>query len=362
MTPLTDDELGSLLTETFTAYEHLAEPDRAAELAAAPGRPRRTGRVLLAAAAAVAAVAGGTAYVVTQGGDGSGPVAGPSTPTSAAGDHQPPLPPLQTDAANEAAAVAEADRVAAALTTYPGVRESDQAGVPALDDHHLSTVHPHGHTVVRSRFWTVSGTSASAVAHWYAAHAPAGFESGGGNAVGGQGDGSTWIYEVDYSQPGRNQLTGSGTSVEVQTTTMPTGVGVRETVSTVWLPARPLTSYVQDVSSIDVRTTHSHYGRNESTTHRSFTVSTPAAVLNAARAFNALPGLTPIVMSCPMMRDQFTDRIVFHTASGEVTAVSRSGACGFGLAVRRDGQRVDPQLGDYDRLLSALGVHHFVKG
>jgi hypothetical protein len=318
--------------------------------------------VLLAAAAAVALVAGGTAYLVSQGGGGPGPIAGQSTPTSTTGDHQPPLPPLQTDASNKEAAVAEADRVAAGLPAYPGGQESDQEGVPELDDSHLSAVHPQDHTIMRSRFWTVSGATASAVAHWYAAHPLAGFDSGGRGSVGGQGDGSTWIYEVDYNQPGLNQLTGAGTSVELQTTETSAGVGVRATVSTVWLPARPVASYVQDVSSIDVRTTHTRYGRRVHTTHRSFTLSAPAAVLHAAVVFNDLPGLTPIVMSCPMIRDQFTDRIVFHTATGAVTAVSRSGACGFGMTVRRDGHRVDPELGDYDRLLTALGVHHFVRG
>lgn len=364
MTPLTDDALGELLGETFTAHEHLADLDRAVELAASPGPSRHPGRVLLGAAAAVVLVAGGTSYVVSQeGGAGRGPVAGPSTtPTSTTGGHQPPLPPLQTDAANQAAAVAEADRVATALAVYPGGRESDQAGVPQLDDHHLSSVHPAGHTVVRSRFWTVSGVTASAVAHWYAAHPPVGFVSGGRGSVGGQGDGSSWIYEVSFDEPGFNQLTGAGTAVELQTTTTPAGVGVRATVSTVWLPARPATSFVQDVSSIDVRSTHHRYGRHESTTHRSFTVSATAAVLNAARMFNDLPGLTPLVISCPMMQDQYVDRIAFHTATGEVTAVSRTSACGFGMIVRRNGQRVEPELGGYDGLLTALGVHHFGRG
>jgi len=79
--------------------------------------------------------------------------------------------------------------------------------------------------------------------------------SGGRNAVGGQGDGRMWIYEVDDTQPGVDQLTGPGSSVELQTTKTSAGVGVRATVSTVWPPARPVASFVQDVSSIDVRST-----------------------------------------------------------------------------------------------------------
>ena len=77
MTQLTDDELGALLDETFTAHEHLADPDRARALAAEPRAPRaRRGPVLLAAAASVALVAGGTAYLVSPArrpGDHRGP-------------------------------------------------------------------------------------------------------------------------------------------------------------------------------------------------------------------------------------------------------------------------------------------------
>jgi len=358
MTQLTDEDLGDLLTEAFAAHEHLADPDLAVAIASAPGRPRHRGRVLLAAAAAVALVAVGTSYVVTRGSE-QALLSDPDHPgPTTVGDHEPPLPPLETDAENRAAAVREADRVAAVLAAYPGAHETDAAGVPELDDTTLSSVHPQGHTVVRSRFWTVSGATASGVAHWYAAHPPAGFRSGGRNAVGGQGDGRTWIYGVDDTQPGVDQLTGSGTSVELQTTKTPAGVGVRATVSTVWLPARPVASFVQDVSSIDVRSTHARYGRQVRRTHRSFTVSAAADMLRAAVAFNDLPGMTPIPLPCPMMRDLYTDRIVFHTATGDVSAVGTSSACGSGMVVRRDGHLVSPQLGAASTLRHVLGLHH----
>lgn len=358
MTQSTDDELGALLTETFAAHEHLADPEQAVRLATQPGSPpSQRGRVLIGAAAAVALVAVGASYAVSQGGGSPAPgAAGPSTPGVLGGN--PPLPPLQTDAGNEAAAVRAADQLATGLPVFPDAQETDAADVPALGDDTLSTVHPQGHTIERSRFWTVSGVTSNEVVHWYAGHPPAGFSSGGSDGVGGQGDGKTWIDEVYWDPAEGDRLPPSGTSVEIESTAVASGVGIRLTVSSVWLPARPLASFVQDVTSIDVHSTHDQYGRQERTTHRSFTVSSPAAVLRAAVAFNDLPGMTPIAMPCPMMADQYTDRIVFHTVTGDVTAVSRSNACGFGMIVRRDGHRVDPQLGEADHLLAALGLRH----
>ncbi|HEX3221510.1 MAG TPA: hypothetical protein VHR35_03000 [Nocardioides sp.] len=360
LTHPTDDELADLLRDAFIAHEDLADPDRAVAIASS-GAPRSgRGRVLLGAAAAVALVAVGTAYVVSGGSDTSPPGAGSGSPTaSTTGDHHPSLPPLQTDAANQGAAVRAADQAASELPVFPGAQETDAAGVPELDDRTLSAAHPAGHTVVRSRFWTVTGTTPSAVAHWYAAHPSSGFSSGGRNAVGrtGGNTSSRWIDEVYYTQPGTNQLTGSGTSVEVETTTTSAGVGIRATVSSVWLPARPVTSFVQDVSSIDVRSTHLHLGRHVRTTHRSFTVADPDQVLRAATAFNDLPGMTPLVMSCPPRQEVYTDRIVFHTVTGDVVATIGAG-CFPSVGVSRDGRDVPPALADPAPFLRVLGLDH----
>ncbi len=65
-----------------------------------------------------------------------------------------------------------------------------------------------------------------------------------------------------------------------------------------------------------------------------------------------------MIHSCPMMRDSWVDKIVFHTASGDLVAIARSGACGFGMSVSRDGRRVAPYLGDASHLLTALGLRH----
>jgi hypothetical protein len=254
--------------------------------------------------------------------------------------------------------VAAAEQVAAALPAYRGAQETDRAGVPQLGDHTLTSVHPAGHTITRSRFWTAYGVASKAVALWYAAHPVAGFHTEGGpSSVGGQGDGSSWIDEA-YWDGAADPTSRTATSVEIETTTTSAGVGIRLTVSSVWSPARPLASYVQDVTSIDVTSTHRVNGRHERTTHRSFTVREPGQVRRVVVAFDALPGMSPLFLPCPMAMDVYVDRILFHTATGDVTAVNDSSACGFGMSVHRGGRRVAPQLGNADRLLAVLGLHH----
>jgi hypothetical protein len=309
-------------------------------------RARRRGVVAAAGAAAVAVVVAGTSY------------AGRGAHT----DDPPPLV-LETDAGNRAAAAAAASATLAAVLGYPGAAVSDP--IAALGDGTLSIVTP-GHTEVRSGFWRVSGVGPKTVARWYAAHPPAGFSSGGPGAVGGERDGKRWISEVDDDQPG-TEIGAKGTYVEVETTKLGAGVGagvgaevgVRVTVSSVWAPARPSASYVAGVSSIDVRTVHEWYGQdNAPPERRSFTVTDPASVLHAVRVYDGLSGMTAIALRCPMPQDVWVDRIVFHTATGDVTVVSRTSPCAFGMSVHRDGHLVVPPLAGADSLRRALGLKH----
>ena len=68
-------------------------------------------------------------------------------------------------------------------------------------------------------------------------------------------------------------------------------------------------------------------------------------MLRAATAYDDLPGMTPVFHSCPMQPDSYTDRVTFHTATGDVVATDRTQSCGAGMTVHRDGHLVDPQLG-----------------
>lgn len=349
-------EIETRLRETFAAHEHLADPDRAVAIATAPGSRPHKARVLLGAAAAVALVAAGTTYAVSRGAaDSSGPVSnGPELAV-----HQPPLPPRQSDAVNRAKAVAAALSAIVRVPAYPGARRSGPLPDPTKLG--LLTSGPPGHTVERTRWWVVSGAGPSTVAHWYAARAIRGFHTDGSvssSSSSSPGSPTVTAYAVDYVQPGSDRLPRHGVSIEVETMRVSGGTAVRATALSIWSPARPPASFVQDVTSIDVQSVHRHYGRQMHTTRRSFTMSAPGRVLAAASAYDALPGMTPVVMSCPMQVDVHTDRIVFHTATGDVTAVSTSSNCGSGMVVRRDGRVVPPQLGDATRLLAVLGLAH----
>lgn len=352
---LGDDELGALLTQTFAEHEQLADPDRAVGIAASPGRPRRVRPVLLGAAAAVALVAGGTTYVVSQGSGTVPPRVDPLGPPVA--EHIPPLPPRQTDAGNRAEARRAADRLVGQLPVYPGARSSE--AIPALHPTYASFAES-GHTVTRTRWWTVGGGTSRAVARWYAGHPAPGLVSDGGVDSTTRTGGPTVRYAT-FSRPGQSEtLPPVGGHVLVQTTQLTSGVGVRVTVESVWPPPRPRASYVQDVSSIDVRQIHdlSPVHRLRTEVVRRSEITDPGQVLAAERAFDALPGLNQVELNCPLIRSSFADEITFHTATGTVVAVSQSDVCSSGVTVSRDGHRVGPQLGYPSALLRVLGLSH----
>ena len=354
MTRLTDDALGDLLTETFAGHEHLADPERAVAIAAGPRRARHPGRLLLGAAAAVALVAAGTAYLVSS---GPGPVVHesgpPPTPHPSTTPGKPPLPPLRTNEENRAAAARAAEEAVARLSGYPGAQETDAAGAPGLKGWGATISGPKAYTVTRQRWWTVTGTTAAAVANWYDDHAPVGFHSMG---VGGEGDGKTWVSTVDFYPPSGQQLPPTGVSIEVQTLDTERGVEVRATVDSVWPPARPAASFVQDVSSIDVRVVRTRLNATPHHRVRHFTVSTPGWVLRVAKVFDSLEGYPTFVHSCPAIMSYTSYRIVFHTATGDVTARYLTSACSFGMEVRRDGAVVHPDLAGGDLVITQLGI------
>ena len=192
----------------------------------------------------------------------SGPSHGPATEA-----HQPPLPRLQTDAANRAAAELEAEHAMAAMPVYANARVSDQQGVPELNEHWLSQVQPVDNTVVRSSWWTVSGPTPSLVALWYAQPRPVGLpRRRHRRRPGRRGPGGS--MRSTTPSRGTTSCLHQGRRWRLQTTRTAEGVGIRATVDSVWSPARPLASYVQDVTSIDVTWTRRRFGRHVSTTRR----------------------------------------------------------------------------------------------
>ncbi len=355
MTQLTDDELGALLSETFIAHEHLAEPDRARALAAEPRAPRvRRGPVLLAAAASVALVAGGTTYLVTQRGE-SPPIGGPSRTTSATPSAAPfpPVQPLQLAGVTRKDARAAAKRVIARVAVFAGAHETDASGVPELTGPD-QTSSPAHYTVTRSRWWTVSGTTPQAVAHWYAAHPTRGFVSDGG--VGSMsGSNSPTIEFVDFHRRGAPDqiVTPFGVTVHLETTTTAAGVGIRATVDSVWSPPRAASSYATDVTSIDVRRTTTRYFRHVRTTQHSWTITDPTQVAEVVTVYNGLQGQPPVILSCPVMRKVVEYRLVLHSPHGDLVANADTG-CPAGVSVSRNGRQLPPALADPESLITAL--------
>jgi hypothetical protein len=294
----------------------------------------------LTAAALVVVAAAGTSYAVSRGADPTLPSSrpAPSLPTAT-------HPALQSDAENRALAVSLAEQVASRLTVYPGAHEVPARDVPPLRSRTVTTS-PSDHTVTRSRFWTVPGTPRG-VAEWYARHPPRGFVSDGGpDGVGGESrpDGA-WIDDVFLDQHPAMATAPAGAAVTVQTTLLSDGsVGVRATVDGVWRPARPAGSFVSDVRRVTVRTTVTTYaGQRQRVRHHTSTITSPDAVSALVTAYNRLPGWPPFFHSCPMRLAQRRYVIVFHTASGDVSA-SGPMACFDILTVRRDGRQIGPYL------------------
>jgi hypothetical protein len=348
MTRLTDDEIGLLLTETFTAHEHLADPDRARALIAGGSAPRpRGGRALLAAAASVALVVGGTSYLVSGRGDGD--------PSAGAHSHGPsrPTTPVPTDTGvTRAQAAAAASRAIAQVPVFPGAEASNADGVPELTD--PPGTGPAAYTVTRSRWWTVSGSTPSAVAHWYAEHPARGFVADGGRGS-TSGTGSPTIEFVTFHQPGApaEVVTPVGVRIALKTTTTSAGVGIRATVESVWSPPRAQASFARDVTSIDVLRTTTRFGPQVRSTNDRWTITDPAQLGGVVTAFNRLYGSPPFSVPCPMILSQVEYRVVFRSPHSDLVARISTG-CGGGVRVSRDGTMLPPALAALPPLVQAL--------
>ena len=131
-------------------------------------------------------------------------------------------------------------------------------------------------------------------------------------------------------------------------------VGIRATVDAVWRPARPAASFVADVRGVTVQITATRYGAHQPRVRQhTVTISSPDEVGVLVTAYNKLPGWPTFFHSCPMQLNQRTYRIVFHTATGDVSA-SGPMSCYDTLTVRRDGRQVGPYLDLASDLLGLL--------
>ncbi len=239
----------------------------------------------------------------------------------------------------------------AAVPIYPGSR----ATVPAPHLWSASTglgVGSTDHTLSRASYWSVPGTSA-AVARWYVAHPPPGFEIGDRGTWSAMRTGS--VMMVQYVRPGPGPAPpATGAQVAVNTTQVGDTVEIRATGQVLWRPARPAGSFVHRVRSIDV---HEWIYRGRRTSNRSWSITSGARVAAAVAVLNRLPAALPGTYLCGNVQGGRRYRVVLHTASGQVTVRGWVDGCLDGLGVRRHGHPVSPALDHADRFVATLGPH-----
>lgn len=350
---MNDDDLGTLLTDTFRSRESQVDPDRAVELARQRPRSGRDRRPVAAAVVLLALTAGGVVGLAGRGGDdeaqlplGPGPISHPST------ESPHPDPRVHTVAENRAYAESLVSDVMTKVRAGApdGAREVTADDVDPLKK--LTTFsgsYGGKHDVDRSLFFLVPG-DAHALARWYVAHPIDGFVVDGADAADpedGVGGGSLpaggWSYDVYLYAPAHHSVQG-GASIQLQTTQVGDQAGVRVTIFGSWYPPRPRASYADDVTSVTVTRTTTRYGAHRPhSTRTSWIIEDADRVAAITRTFDGLAGWVPFFHSCPMIRDVTTYRVVMHSPHGDMTFVDGPGCYDVGK-VRRDGHRVGPWL------------------
>jgi hypothetical protein len=333
-------DLDQLLRETFTAHEHLADPDRAVALARTPARRHRPVAVTLAAIAIAASVVIGAAYVATR--DGSGSVTDPATtgPTPAQTTAVPPRSPTSP---------AEAQQLAQALLDaipeLPGGLSVDSSPVPKLAKPTVS-VNSTDHTRSATTWWTSPASLDDAVS-FYLAHLPPGMElqeTAAGTSTDQDGVVVKFIQYVATDAPPFG-----GPLLFIDVISTGDGVAVRADSFVNWAPARDPDSLVAGVTSVDVSLL------------RGDTLVSTIAVEGADLArlvdyFNALEGPASFVHGCMNITANAPHyRLAFHTGAGVVVADSTIyWMCEPGLTVGVDGRRLEQRLAVTNELSGLL--------
>jgi len=326
---MNDDQLDTLLQETFTAHEHLADPDLAVALATRP--PRRTRRVAatLAAVTVAATVAVGTVYVATRG--DSDRVVGPSTAATATESLDEQALQAQQNEANAAAARQQATELLKTVPVLPGATRHDQAPLSTLAEPSVSLAGPATSTA----WWTAPGSSDEAVAY-FLAHPPEGLtsDSTSANINGSEGP---EVDLLEYLVPGYPPLASPTLLVEIAPTA--DGVVVRADAYVAPEAARLASSFVADVTSIDITVLKGIDVLSRTT------VSDPAQVDQFATEFNSLHAYGEFAHTCPAPIGQPpVRRIVFHTPTGDVIAQEPPYTCSHTLTITRDRRPLDPAV------------------
>jgi len=338
---MNDDQLSTLLRETFTAHEHLADPDRAIALAARS--PRRTRRVAatLAAVTVAATVTVGTAYVATRGdGDRVTDPAATSGPTTSESIDEKALQAQQNEA-NQAAAQQLAGELLGKVPVLPGATRHDQAPVSTLAEPSVGLAGPPASTA----WWTAPGNLDEAVAY-FLLHPPEGLTSDS-NTANINGNEGPEVDMLEYLVPGYPAHSTPTLLVEVAPTA--DGVVVRADAYVLSEAARLSSSFVEDASSVEITVL-----RGTAVVNRT-TVDDPSQLGQLVEQFNSLRAYSEFAHSCPPMTGEpVFRRLVFHTRTGDLVAKESPYSCSQTLAIVRNGQRLDPSVTESFELLDAL--------
>ena len=317
-------DLDELLRETFTAHEHLADTDRAVSLAREPRRfGHHVARVLLAAVAVAAVVVTGTLIVQSQPSFHSERTAPLTTPTVDEKTMQ-----AQQNEANVAAARQHAVELLDRLPTLPGAIRHDQAPGSTLAEPSVSLAGVPATTT----WWTAPGTSDEAVA-FFLNHPPEGLVTDG-NTAGVYGEVGPKVHLVEYTDPEVPSQSAPRLLVEIAPAA--DGVVVRADAYVPPEAARLASSYVEDVTSVEITVLKG----TEVASH--MTVGDPTQVERLAAEFNSLRAYWSFVHSCPVqLGDPAVRRLVFHTSTGDLIANEPPFTCSHTLRIFRAGQALD---------------------
>jgi hypothetical protein len=328
---MTDEQLETLLRETFASREALADPDVAQEVARSVHAPARRWPTYAAVAAAVLVVALlGTVLVGNR-----------TTEPSVTRPQPPPPASTATYQENRATALAEAERLVRLVPLPSSAVEADRALWPGEG----FGIGPSDPELRQTVVWTVP-QEAEAVGQHLRDHT-----IDGATAVGGatsQSIGGPIVRELDYTVPSRTPEATTDTTVSVQWVQDGDRTLVRADTFLAARAVRTASTYVAgDVTAVDIDRVVPRPPDNQRLAPVHLTA--PGDSADITRLVNALNGLPASIKpafnaSCPYPgKSPPFVTLTFHTTEETVVAHLET-ACWGQVQVSRDGAQVRPTL------------------
>jgi hypothetical protein len=304
-------------------------------------QPTRRRTVFLAAASAALAVAGIGFAVTELRPAASRPAGQGTTPSPVAGN-----PREQTDRL-----LAE---LLEGVPALPGASAASTSPVSALTDAPSRWGSPD--VLEHERWWTAPGSVDTAL-EFYRTHPPDGLPASGSASVGNTRTGEVGPDSLYFDSP--DTVYARGVVVMISVIAKDGGVAVGAYTQGVWIPERDPATLLADVTSVDVTvqrgngTNHPPFG-GAPTVHR---VLSGADADRLAQVVNALPADVGGALSCPMIRGNFDDTLVFTAANGLTRVVATVTGCSRAGVTAPDGTKQLLAIGALDStLMDVLGL------